>query len=138
MSRSLAISPVAAGFLVLLFLDPGFSEIKNMAPTIVLVFVVIWGVIKLAPTWKEVKMRELDIREKEVTQREQQSMAVQTLAECTRDIAIEMKHTAEALRIAERVTIMRGEALQHLTEDLEARVDALDGKAAAATSEAKA
>lgn len=110
-SSLLTVSPAVVGLAALLIIDPGFSELRNFAPTIVLVFVVIWGVIKLAPTWKEVKMREMDIREKEVAQRETQSIAIQTLAESTRDIALEQRHATEALRIAERVNIREGEKL---------------------------
>jgi hypothetical protein len=128
------VSPVALGTLGMLFLDPGLSELKNFAPTIILAFVILFGVIRLAPTWKEVKMREMDIREKEIAQRSEQSMAVQTLAECTRDIAIEMKHTAEALRIAERVTIMRSEELKDVAQELQGQLDTLSARAATATT----
>lgn len=131
-SSVVAISPIAAGTLAMLIFDPGLSELRNFAPTIIIAFLMLWTVIKLAPTWKEVKMREMDIREKEVGQREHQAVAIQTLAEVTRDIAIEQKHTAEALRIAERVTIMRSEELKNVAQELQGHLDALDAKAAAA------
>ena len=127
---------LGVGVLGLLLPDSsGLSEIKNFAPTIVIVFVAIWGVIKLAPTWREVKLRELDIREKEVAQREQQSVAIQALAECTRDIALEQRHATEALRIAERVNIREGEKLGDTVLEVKeavhlvaARVDAVELK----------
>jgi hypothetical protein len=132
-SRSLvAVSPLAFGTLITLFLDPGLSELKNFAPTILLCGLIIWCVVKLAPTWKEVKMRELDIREKEVAQREQQAIAIQSLAEVTRDIAVEQKHATEALRIAERVNIREGEKLGEAVREITGRVDAIDAKFAEA------
>jgi len=124
----LAFSPSAIGVLALLLLDPSFSEIKNFAPTIIFAFVIIWGVIRLAPTWKEVKMREMDIREKEVVQREHQAMATQALAETTRDIAIETKYSIEALRIAERVTIREGEKLSETTREIKEAVQTVAGR----------
>lgn len=131
--RSLSsVSPVAVGLVSLFFLDPGFSELRNFAPTIVLVFVVIWGVIKLAPTWKEVKMREMEIREKEVVQREQQSMAIQSLADVTERIAVEQKHATEALRIAERVTMREGEKLGEAVSEIVGRFEMLEAKVEAA------
>jgi len=123
---------------MLLLFDPGLTELKNFAPTIIIVIVVMWGTIKLAPTWKEVKMRELDIRDKEVAQREQQAVVIQSLADTTRDIAIEQKHATEALRIAERVTIREGEKLSETVHEMRdtvhavaARVEVIEAKAAA-------
>jgi hypothetical protein len=110
-------SPLAALLLLFMF-DPGLSELKNFAPTIIMCGLVIWGVVKIAPTWKEVKMRELDIREKEIGQREQQAVATQTLAETTREIAIETKHGIEALKIAERVNLREGEKLNDAVHEI--------------------
>ena len=135
--RSFAAVP-AGGLVMLLLFDPGLTELKNFAPTIIIVIVVMWGTIKLAPTWKEVKMRELDIRDKEVAQREQQAVVIQSLADTTRDIAIEQKHATEALRIAERVTIREGEKLSETVHEMRdtvhavaARVEVIEAKAAA-------
>jgi len=139
--RSFAFAPPVSGVALLAFLDPSWSELKNFAPTIVIAFLVMWATIKLAPTWKEVKMRELDIREKEVLQREQQAVVIQSLADTTRDIAIEQKHATEALRIAERVTIREGEKLAETVHDMREtvqsvlnRVEAVEGRTAATTA----
>lgn len=133
MSRSLGVISPTVGLGLLAFFDPGFSEVKNFAPTILMVFLVLWATIKLAPTWKEVKMRELDIREKEVAQREQSAIALQSMAETTRDIAIEQKHSSEALRIAERVSIREGDKLNATAQEVRdsmhgvsARVEAVE------------
>lgn len=127
----LAFSPAPVGVLALTLLDPSFTEIKNFAPTIVLVFLILWAVIKLAPTWKEVKMREMDIREKEVAQREQQAIAIQTLAEVTQTIAVEQRHATEALRIGERVTMARAERLSEATQEVTSRLDSLESRVTA-------
>ena len=131
--RSLSLAPPLAALVMLLFFDPGLTELKNFAPTIVIVFLVIWATIKLAPTWKEVKMREMDIREKEVSQREQQAAATQTLAETTREIVTETRHGIEALKIAERVNLREGEKLSEAVRDVNeavreiaARVEAIE------------
>jgi len=133
-----AVSPVAVGGLVMLLIDPGLSELKNFAPTIVIVFLAVWTVIKVAPTWKEVKLREMDIREKEITQREQQSVAIQSLAEVIEIIAVEQKHATEALRISERVTMREGEKLGEVVHEFAGRLDVLEAKTEAKVTEARA
>lgn len=132
-----AVSPIMLGSLGLVLLDPGLSELKNFAPTIIMAFLIIWCVIKLAPTWKEVKMRDMDIREKEIAQREQQAIGIQSLAEVVRDIAIEQKHATEALRIAERVTMREAEKLGEAVHEVTARFEILEAKAEGKTAEAR-
>jgi len=114
--------------LALLLFDPGLTELKNFAPTIIITFLALWAVVKLAPTWKEVKMRELDLREKEMAQREQQAIAIQSLAEVTRDIAVEQKHATEALRIAERVNIREGEKLSDTVREMSGRMEVMEAR----------
>ncbi|HKO43350.1 MAG TPA: hypothetical protein VJU84_08670 [Pyrinomonadaceae bacterium] len=131
-SLLVSFSPAAAGLVLLGFIDPGFVELKNFAPTIIMTFLILWTVLRITPTWKEVKMREMDIREKEIAQRSEQSAAVMTLAEVTREIAIEQKNTTEALRIAERVEIKRGERLAESVQDVTSRLEAIETKTAQA------
>jgi len=130
----MAVSPVPIGTMLLFILDPGLSELKNFAPTILMCGLIIWCVVKLAPTWKVVKMRELDIREKEVAQREHQAVSIQLLADVTRDIALEQKHATEALRIAERVNIREGEKLGESVQEIAGRLELIEGKIAIAAS----
>jgi signal transduction histidine kinase len=137
--RSLVVVPPAGGVALLALLDPSWAELKNFAPTIVIAFLVLWATLKLAPVRHEEKMRELDVREKEVAQRDQSAVALQSMADTVRDIAIEQRHATEALRIAERVTIREGEKLSETVHEMRetvhavvSRVEMIEAKAATA------
>jgi hypothetical protein len=137
-SLLVSFSPIGAGFLLLAFVDPGFAELKNFAPTIVMTFLILWTVLRVTPTWKEVKMRQMDVREKEIAALAELSTAVRTQAEVTREIAIVQKDATDALRVAERVEIKRGERLAesvqevaNSVQEVTNRLEVIEAKAAA-------
>lgn len=128
MIRSLSV----ATFPLLFLLDPGWAELKQFTPTIIMAFLLLWFVLKITPQWRAVKLREMEIREAEITQLSTFASASDKLADVVREIAIEQRLSSEALRIGERVNERAGRTLKGDLEDMSTRLDQL-----AAESKAK-
>ncbi len=127
-NTTLTVSPVVFGSLALVLIDPGLSELKNFAPTIIMAFIIIWGVLKALPTWRDVKMRELEIREKEIAQRVESAVSTGKLADVLENIAVEQRQATEAIQVAQRVNVNSNEKLAHTVDDLVHSVDHLNDR----------
>lgn len=135
-----------------MFSNVDWTQVFTYGPTAILLLIVLSAVIKLAPTWKEVKLRELDLRKDEGKIREQQSAAlttlagsITTLAEATtnmtgmmEDLAIHQRKSTEELQIMQRVNADSNDRLVAEVRLLSDRVDRFetlhpaDGNSAAA------
>lgn len=70
-------------------------------------------VIKVAPTWKEVKIKDLSLRDHEVEVRGEEAKALTMLSGVLRDVAVEQRKATETQRTASEIT----ELLQRVNAD---------------------
>jgi len=113
-------------FAALLFVDPGLTELKNFAPTIIIVLIVAWATLKIAPMHKEVKLRALEVREKEIAAQIEAAVATAKLADVLEKIAVEQRQATEVIEVAQRVNVNSNEKLAHAVDDLARTVEGLN------------
>jgi hypothetical protein len=129
MIRSLtAFSPVAFGAMGMLLIDPGLSELKNFAPTIIIVFIAAWATLKIAPMRKEVKLRELEVQEKAIAAQVESAVATAKLSDVLEKIAVEQRQATEVIEVAQRVNVNSNERLTHVVDDLARTVEVLNSR----------
>jgi Mg/Co/Ni transporter MgtE len=126
------------------------TQLLPYGPTVIMLALVLWTVIRLSPMWKELRLRELDVREQESLSKGEQASALNRLADVVKDIAVEQRRATENIEIMQRVNADSNERLAHnvhslmerldtveqlhnrealsLTQELEARVVKLEGK----------
>jgi hypothetical protein len=132
---------LVTGFGALALVDPGLSELKNFAPTIILVMVAAYVTLRFTPHWKEVRLRTLEVREKEVVAQVEIAVATAKLGEVVREVAVEQRQATEVIQVAQRVNVNSAEKLTHavnemahMVEDLGSRMDKVEANAAAAAA----
>lgn len=108
--------------------EPGLTQLIQFGPTVVMLGLLLWCVIKLAPMWKEVRLRELDVREQEGVAKGQQAGALNQLADALREIAVEQRRATEELTIMQRVNNDSSSQLRYSVDTLSQRVDSLEKK----------
>jgi len=87
------------------------TQILTYGPTAVLLALLLATILKLAPTWKEVRLRELDIRAGESAIREKEAEALGRLAEVLQSIAVEQRRATETIEILQRVNADASDSL---------------------------
>jgi hypothetical protein len=117
------LDPYSAPWTQFLAFGPGF-----VALVLILIFL-----LRAMPTWKEVKIREIELREAEVKVRGAEAEGLTTLADVLRSIAVEQRRATETIDILQRVNADASERLTQnvsgLTRDLitlSARLSALE------------
>jgi hypothetical protein len=110
-----------------------WREFISFGPGFVALIVILVFLIRMAPTWKEVKIRELDLRSSEVGVRGEEAKALGMLADVLRDVAVEQRKATETQRSAteitellQRVNADRSEKLSSGVEQLSERFDRLE------------
>lgn len=114
--------------MMILQTSPGWSELLQYGPTVVILALILAFLIRMAPIWKEVKLREMDVRESEISLREKIAASVGRLADVLREIAIEQRQASEAIQVAQRVNVNSNEKLGHTVDDLAHSVDGLNDR----------
>jgi hypothetical protein len=106
-------------------IDPGLSELKNFAPTIIIVVIVAWATLKIVPHRKEVRLRELDVQEKGINAQVEIAVAVTKLADVSEKIAVEQRQATEIIEVAQRVNVNSNEKVTHAVDEVTHAVDEL-------------
>lgn len=112
---------------ILLF-DVGLGELKNFAPTIIIVMIAAYVVLRTTPTRKEIRFRELDSRDKEIAAQVEIAVAVTKLADVSEKIAIEQRQATEVIEVAQRVNVNSNEKLTRAVDDLMHTVEGLNDR----------
>lgn len=99
---------------------PEFKEVLSLTPTIVLVFLILAFLLKAMPTWKELRLRELELRGQELEQRGQenvvkgeQAKSLALLADVLKSIAVEQRRATETIEILQRVNSDTSDSLNN-------------------------
>src|SRR3954471_15616888 len=59
--------------------------------------------LKLAPMWKEIHLKEIDSRDKESDARIAQSKALESVANVLYEVAVEQRRSSDSVKILQRV-----------------------------------
>ncbi|MGH9942837.1 MAG: hypothetical protein ACRD9R_10835 [Pyrinomonadaceae bacterium] len=112
------------------------AEIQALAPygpTVILLFLVLGFVLKFAPTWKEVRLKELELRREELAVRDKESMALgslsvglSNLSEVLQSIAVEQRRATETIEILQRVNADASDKLTTHVQSLAQRLDKVE------------
>lgn len=121
--------PEAVLILILFFLQSEaipWGQIATFGPTVVLLALILWFVMKMAPTWKEVKFKEIEVRSDENRVKAEQATALNSLAIVLREIAVEQRKATENIDISQRVNADAAERLSSTVALVARRVDSLE------------
>lgn len=108
----------------------GWKEAIQFGPTVVILFMILAFLIRMAPIWKEVRLREIEMRGEENVVKRETAGALGQLANVLQVIAIEQRRATEEVTISQRVNASTASELnvnvkrlmQHV-EDLDKRID---------------
>lgn len=99
-----------------------WNQLLVYGPTVILLALILAFLLKIAPVWRDVKMREFDLRAEEGQVREKEAAALGVLAkaldgmgEILKSIAIEQRRATETIEILQRVNADAGD---HLTANI--------------------
>jgi hypothetical protein len=104
------------------------TQLIQFGPTVVLLALILWFVIRLAPMWKEIRLKEMDMRTEENVVKGQQASALSQLAGALKEIAVEQRRATEEVGIMQRVTNDTADQLRTSVNTLSQRVDSLEKK----------
>jgi hypothetical protein len=113
---------------ILIFQTDVFSwgQIVGYGPTVILLALILWFLLRMAPMWKEVKLKELDIRTEENKVKSEEAAALNALASVLKDIAVEQRRATESIEISQRVNADSAEKISQSVSLLARRVDGLE------------
>lgn len=104
----------------------GWKDVIQFGPTAVLLFMILAFVIRLAPIWKEVRLREIDVRADENQVKREQSTALGQLATVLQSIAVEQRRATETIEILQRVNADSNDRLSQNVHSLTERLDRIE------------
>ena len=88
---------------------PDVNPLWAYGPTVILLGLILTFILKALPTWKEVRLRELELRGEENTIKTQQAAALATLgnaltsiSDVLKSIAVEQRRSVEIIEILQR------------------------------------
>ena len=74
---------------------PELREFLTFGPNIVMLLLFLVAALRFAPYWKEVRLRELDVRDREATSRQKQAESLIGLSQVIERVADAQGQTAE-------------------------------------------
>ena len=102
------------------------GELKDLisyGPTIVILALVLF---KWLPTWKEVKLREIDLRREEAVAIGKLGEGLSTMATVLNSVAIEQRRATETIELMQRVNADATERLEDNIKMVGERLDELE------------
>lgn len=103
-----------------------WGQIASFGPTVVLFALALWFLIRMAPIYKEVKFKELEVRADENRVKGEQATALNSLASVLKDVAVEQHRATENIEISQRVNAELSERLSSSLALLARRLDGLE------------
>ncbi len=103
-----------------------WGQIATFGPTVVLLALILWFLIRMAPVWKEVKFKELEVRGDESKVKGEQATALNSLASVLRDVSVEQRRATENIEISQRVNAELADRLSTSLQLLARRLDGLE------------
>ncbi|MGB8510875.1 MAG: hypothetical protein WCD76_21055 [Pyrinomonadaceae bacterium] len=100
--------------------------VTQYGPTVVLLVIVLGFLIRVAPMWKEIRLKEIEMRGDENVIKREQSNALTLLAGALRDIAVEQRRATEEVGILQRANNDTSDQLAHNVQRLNERLDKVE------------
>lgn len=91
------------------------KDLANWGPAVVQLGLVLIFLLRIAPTWKEVRLRELDLKERDATVSEKVAESLGRLADVLQAVAVEQRRATETIEILQRVN---ADASDHLISNV--------------------
>jgi hypothetical protein len=111
------ISPPDVPLALFLFQADSISlkDLSAWGPAVIQLGLVIIFLLRIAPTWKEVRLRELDLKERDASVREKEAESLGRLADVLQAVAVEQRRASEIIEITQRAN---AEASDHLISNV--------------------
>lgn len=120
-------------WLLLTDVDPGWGQWIGEGVAISLIALILFFIWKVLPIWKEVRLAEIKVRDKEAEALGSLSGAINGLAasqtqisETLRDVAIEQRRATDNVKLLQRVGADESATLSQAVETLATRMDGLE------------
>jgi|ERR1041385_5881761 hypothetical protein len=92
----------------------------------VVLIILLVVLLKLAPTWKEVKLKEIESRDKASDASVAQSKALESVANVLYEVAVEQRRSSDSVKILQRVNSTKADELEAaISESLQSHEDRL-------------
>jgi hypothetical protein len=113
--------------LLLLFQDwNDLGPLMQYGPTVVLLGLILVFVLKALPSWKEVKLREIELRSSEVAVRGEEAKALTAVSNVLHEVAVEQRRAADTVKIMQRINSRSADELTEEVSALNERLMTLD------------
>jgi hypothetical protein len=111
-----------------IFLQTEFAwpQLIQYGPTVVILAMILVFLIRILPSWKEVRLRELDLRGEENVVKREQAGALSQLAGALTHIAVEQRRATEEVGILQRYHSDSNDRLANNVHGLTERLDKLE------------
>jgi hypothetical protein len=106
----------------------GWKEAIQFGPTVVILFMILAFLIRMAPIWKEVRLREIEMRGEENVVKREMAGALGQLGNVLQVIAVEQRKATEEVTISQRVNASTAHELNVNVKRLAQHVEELDNK----------
>lgn len=103
-----------------------WKELVQLGPTVVLLALILCTIIWLAPVWKEVKIKELEMHSEDNVVKGELANALGQLANALKEIAVEQRRATEEVSILQRMNNDSADQLSNNVRGLTQRVDSLE------------
>jgi hypothetical protein len=99
------------------------GPLLQYGPTVILLVLILAFLLKAMPTWKEIKLKEIDAKVADSKARVAQSSALESVSKVLYEVAIEQRRAADTVKIMQRINSRSADELaeevQLLREQLE-------------------
>jgi len=110
-----------------------WDKLLSFGPSVATIAILIWGVVKMGPLWKDVKMRELEIRNVEANVKQQEVSMLTKLADTLagfagllEKVAVDHRRASEEMAILQRVNSDQADQLTREVRLLSSRMERLE------------
>jgi len=120
----------SAILLIFLFQSPtdavGMQQLFLYGPTVIILVLILGFLIRMAPMWKEIRLKDMELRVEENVVKREQAQALTALAEVLKDIGVEQRRATDTIQILQRVNADASDRLSHNVASLTERLDRLE------------
>lgn len=107
---------------------PIWLQYWNYGQTVVLLGMILAFVLRALPHWKEVRLRDADVKSEDNVIKREQAVALGQLADALKDIAVEQRRATENIEISQRVAADTSERVSSSVAVFHHRIEALEEK----------
>lgn len=111
--------------LALLQIDAPWRDFIAFGPGFVALIMILFFLIRMAPTYKEVKLRDLDLRSHEVDVRAKEAESLTALSKVLYEVAVEQRRAADAVKIMQHINSRSADNLSDNVDTLDENVRTL-------------